>query len=237
MSGQSCAGVHLTRLRYKRERPSLCRSPALLNVSSRLAAEWSARQLSSSSSTQASQRPPTTQLYSSDEHQSGTNFPAGFYNPSYNPSSAQPFLPMAQYNPTLGPFLPFSPTDVTFLRTTHPNDQTQGTDRSSSVSSTATTGLAPPRHFSTSAFPPTPLSVDPNNLPSGGGWTDRQASFAAAAAAAVGEDPLLWEEGERAGDVTPRRQGSESSGGAHARGGRRPRMVGRSFEEVEDEGK
>jgi hypothetical protein len=60
----------------------------------------------------------------------------------------------------------------------------------------------PPRHVSSSAYPPTPLSVDPSGLPAmtGGGWGDRAPSFSSMTAEvshakAQPQRELIWDDG------------------------------------------
>jgi len=147
---------------------------------------------------------------------------------------------MAQYDPTLGPFLPFSPIDAAFLRpSNNANDQSESQGRSLSISSASTPSQLPiPRHISASAYPPTPLSVDPHNLQRDGVWTDRQASFAAAA---VGEtvhtaaEDTLWEEGMAEGTGVKGEEGQSGNPRLAALGMmsvRRARTVGGSFGEA-----
>lgn len=113
-------------------------------------------------------------------------------------------MSVSQYNPTLGPFLPLSPMEATFFRANNQNNRGQA--RSNSASSTSSYPI--PRHISTSAYLTNSLGVDSKNITGILENSDRQASFAAAAAVsdlsydAIGDDTLSWEGNE--GHLTPR---------------------------------
>ena len=173
---------------------------------------------------------------------------------------------MQPYDPQ-GPFLPtqaVSPIESTFLRAANPNEQ----GRMSSISSTSSGDRGTQlqslqqasRHISSSAYPPTPLSVDPAGLPSASGWMDRATSYAAARVGDVVptelEDVLGWgEESELpiqpvskgntgylanqatatidAGPPVPATAMTDKN--TAPRGVRRGRAVGRSFDDVAEE--
>ena len=203
-------------------------------VASRLAADWAGHHSTVNPPTTAIP-PPITQLFEPEVGLEQT-FPSGFYDVMFDPSSSQPYMSMGQYNPTLGPFLPLSPIDATFLRANNLNEQ-QGRSVSSSTSTgTTVQNSNPPRHVSSSAYPLTPLSVDPDNLPGLGNWGDRQASFAAAASVGIdmtgGHDKSIWDDADDEGDTTPTSMPSDKKNDGKPlstrQGGHRFRLVGQT---------
>lgn len=153
-----------------------------------------------------------------------------YYTPVFDSNSS--FLGMTPvFEPALfeqmpslfdqGPFLstaqPLSPTETysadptfresTFLQTGQDSNcvsslsSREGTVRSVSSANTA------PRYISSSAYPPTPSSMDTMGLPSVTGIVDRNTSFSALTAVLagqgmgmMGEDMLAWDEDEYAAE-------------------------------------
>ncbi|WVQ97605.1 hypothetical protein IAU59_004719 [Kwoniella sp. CBS 9459] len=151
-----------------------------------------------------------------------------FFAPGFDPNL--PYLPLdAALEPTLygqtgqsfdeqGPFLstqqPMSPTEswsagptpreATFLRAAQAGqNRVVSTSSNEGTVRTVSSAHGAPRYVSSSAYPPTPHSLDPNSaLPSVGGIGDRNASYSAFAGLmstqgmTPSDDMLGWEDAE-----------------------------------------